>query len=109
MDLSTNLVRRKEELEAIKQSTEIDMLQGEADLKRQELMKANSLVDRLTQQLKSQCRLFILIFSTSTRFLSNLTHNLSFAGVSESIDQRHRKLEEIRLEKDNAKVSFYLV
>lgn len=54
MNLSTNLVRRKEELEAVKLSAETDMLQGEAELKKQELMDANLLVDQLTQQLKSE-------------------------------------------------------
>ncbi|KAL0437109.1 UNVERIFIED_CONTAM: Structural maintenance of chromosomes protein 3 [Sesamum radiatum] len=41
MKLSTNLVRRKEELEAVKLSAETEMLQAEAELKRQELMDAN--------------------------------------------------------------------
>lgn len=54
MNLSTNLVRRKEELEAVKSSGEIDMLQGEAELKSQDLAYAKSLVDQLTQQLKSE-------------------------------------------------------
>ncbi|KAI3461220.1 hypothetical protein Pfo_017883 [Paulownia fortunei] len=76
MNLSTNLVRRKEELEAVKLSAETDMLLGEAELKRQELMDANLLVDQLTQQLKR---------------------------VTESIDQRNRKLEDIKVEKDNLK------
>ncbi|PIN05753.1 hypothetical protein CDL12_21707 [Handroanthus impetiginosus] len=76
MNLSTNLVRRKEELEAIKLSAETDMLQGEAELKRQELMDANLLVDQLNQQLKR---------------------------VTESIDQRNKKLEDIKIQKDNLK------
>lgn len=53
MNLSTNLVRRKQELEAIKLSDDTDILHGEAELKRQELMDANQLVDNLTQQQKS--------------------------------------------------------
>lgn len=53
MNLSTNLVRRKQELEAIKLSADADILLAEADLKRQELMDANQLVDNLTQQQKS--------------------------------------------------------
>ncbi|GFP97186.1 structural maintenance of chromosomes protein 3 [Phtheirospermum japonicum] len=76
MNLSTNLVRRKEELEAVKLSSETDMLQGEAELKRQELMDASSLVDQLMQQLKR---------------------------VTESINQRNRKSEEIKAEKDDLK------
>ncbi|KAG8371091.1 hypothetical protein BUALT_Bualt13G0050800 [Buddleja alternifolia] len=76
MNLSTNLVRRKEELEAVKLSSETDMLQGEAELKAQELEDANYLVEQLTQQLKR---------------------------VSESIDQRNRRLEDIKVEKDNLK------
>ena len=54
MNLSTNLVRRKEELEAVMLSSDTDVLQAEAELKNQELMDANSLVDQLTQELKSK-------------------------------------------------------
>ncbi|XP_073271974.1 structural maintenance of chromosomes protein 3 [Primulina huaijiensis] len=76
MNLSTNLVRRKEELEAVKSSGEIDMLQEEAELKSQDLAYAKSLVDQLTQQLKR---------------------------ASDSIDDRDRKLKEIKVEKENLK------
>ncbi|KAL8479922.1 hypothetical protein ACS0TY_026749 [Phlomoides rotata] len=76
MNLSTNLVKRKEELEAVNQSTETEMLQGEAELKKQELMDANLLVKQLTQQLKR---------------------------VTESINQRNRELESIKAEKDKLK------
>ncbi|CAA0841357.1 Structural maintenance of chromosomes protein 3 [Striga hermonthica] len=76
MNLSTNLVRRKEELESVKLSTETDLLQGEAELKRQELMDASSLVDQLTQELKR---------------------------VTESINERSRKSEAIKVEKDKLK------
>lgn len=54
MKLSTNLVRRKEELEAVMQSSDNDVLQADAELKKQELMDANSLVDQLTNELKSE-------------------------------------------------------
>ncbi|XP_011090227.1 structural maintenance of chromosomes protein 3 isoform X2 [Sesamum indicum] len=76
MNLSTNLVRRKEELEAVKLSAETEMLQAEAELKRQELMDANLLVDQLTEQLKN---------------------------VTENINQRNKELEDIKVEKDNLK------
>ncbi|XP_073140120.1 structural maintenance of chromosomes protein 3 [Henckelia pumila] len=76
MNLSTNLVRRKEELEAVKSSGEIEMLQGESELKSQDLAYAKSLVDQLTQQLKR---------------------------VSDSINDRDRKLKEIKVEKENLK------
>ncbi|CAA3031337.1 structural maintenance of chromosomes 3 [Olea europaea subsp. europaea] len=76
MNLSTNLVRRKEELEAIKLSAETDTLRGEADLKRQELMDVDSLVQSLTQQLKR---------------------------VSDSINERNKKLKQIKDDKDNFK------
>lgn len=76
MNLSTNLVRRKEELEAIKLSAETDTLRSEADLKRQELMDADSLVQSLTQQLKR---------------------------VSDSINERNKKLKQIKDDKDNFK------
>lgn len=54
MNLSTNLVRRKEELEAVMLSSDTDVLQVEAELKKQELMDANSLVDQLTNELKRE-------------------------------------------------------
>ncbi|KAL0370253.1 UNVERIFIED_CONTAM: Structural maintenance of chromosomes protein 3 [Sesamum angustifolium] len=76
MNLSTNLVRRKEELEAVKLSAETEMLQAEAELKRQELMDSNLLVDQLTEQLKN---------------------------VTENINQRNKELEDIKVEKDNLK------
>ncbi|KAL8029525.1 hypothetical protein ABFX02_14G230500 [Erythranthe guttata] len=76
MNLSTNLVRRKEELEAVKQSAETDMLQGEAELNRQELADGNLLVGQLNQQLKR---------------------------VIEDIDQRNKKLEDFITEKENLK------
>ncbi|MFS8019278.1 putative P-loop containing nucleoside triphosphate hydrolase [Helianthus anomalus] len=44
-NLSTNLVRRKQELEAVKQSPETDMLNGEAEAKRQELQDAKKAVE----------------------------------------------------------------
>ncbi|KAL6527888.1 Structural maintenance of chromosomes protein 3 [Orobanche minor] len=76
MNLSTNLVRRKDELEAVKLSAETDTLQGEVELKRQDLKDARSLVDQLTQQLKR---------------------------VTESIGERNRKSEEIKVAKDKQK------
>ena len=63
MNLSTNLVRRKEELEAVMLSSDNDVLQAEAELKRQELMDTNSLVGQLTQELKSET-----FFSSSSNF-----------------------------------------
>lgn len=51
-NLTTNLKRRKQELEAIILSAETETLLGEADLKRQELNDAKLLVDDATQQLK---------------------------------------------------------
>ncbi|XP_047964835.1 structural maintenance of chromosomes protein 3-like, partial [Salvia hispanica] len=76
MNLSTNLVRRKEELEAVMLSSDTDVLQAEAELKNQELMDANSLVDQLTQELKS---------------------------VTQSIEEKNRKMEDIKIEKDKLK------
>ncbi|KAF5185200.1 Structural maintenance of chromosomes protein [Thalictrum thalictroides] len=51
-NLSTNLIRRQRELEAINMSADDGTLPREADLKRQELVDANSSVDDATQQLK---------------------------------------------------------
>lgn len=53
-NLSTNLVRRKQELEAVKFSAEPELFHNEAEVKRQELRDAKKLVDEVTQQLKSK-------------------------------------------------------
>lgn len=76
MNLSTNLVRRKQELEAMKLSAEADSLRGEAEVKRQELMDASSMVESLSQQQKR---------------------------VTENIDERNKKLKKIKAEKDSIK------
>ncbi|KAB1226909.1 Structural maintenance of chromosomes protein 3 [Morella rubra] len=52
-NLTTNLKRRKQELEAIISSAETETLLGEAELKRQELSDAKLLVEDATQQLQS--------------------------------------------------------
>ncbi|KAK6912655.1 RecF/RecN/SMC, N-terminal [Dillenia turbinata] len=75
-NLSTNLVRRQQELEAIKFSEETDLLHNEAELKKEELMDAISMVDDTTQQLKR---------------------------VSENIDESSKKLKKIKDEKDKLK------
>ncbi|KAL6976515.1 Structural maintenance of chromosomes protein 3 [Sarracenia purpurea var. burkii] len=75
-NLSTNLVRRKQELEAVKLSGETDMLLAEAEAKRQELRDARLLVEDVTQQLKR---------------------------VSRSIDERARQLGKIKEEKSKLK------
>lgn len=110
MNLSTNLVRRKEELEAVKLSTETEMLQEEAGLKKQELKDANLLVDQLTQQLKSWASVFYSQTSTFGSFII-LYYNMfiSFTEVTESINQRNRDLESIKAEKDKLKVLLYWV
>ncbi|KAF5447344.1 hypothetical protein F2P56_032902 [Juglans regia] len=51
-NLTTNLKRRRQELEAIISSAETDTLLGEAELKRQELSDAKLLVEDATLQLK---------------------------------------------------------
>jgi structural maintenance of chromosome 3 (chondroitin sulfate proteoglycan 6) len=76
MNLSTNLVRRKKELEEVKLSAEPDMFHSEAEQKRQELDDAKSRVDNITEQLKE---------------------------VSASIKERTKKLQAIKDEKDELK------
>ncbi|XP_027158386.1 structural maintenance of chromosomes protein 3 [Coffea eugenioides] len=76
MNLSTNLVRRKQELEAVKLSAEADMLHNEAEMKRQDLVEASILVENLTQQQKR---------------------------VSQSINERNKKIKDIKDEKDSIK------
>ncbi|XP_010254292.1 PREDICTED: structural maintenance of chromosomes protein 3 [Nelumbo nucifera] len=75
-NLSTNLVRRQQELEAVKLSVENDMLPGEAELKRQELKDAKALVDDATQQLKR---------------------------VVENIDERTKEIKKIKDERNRLK------
>ncbi|GMP99184.1 hypothetical protein CsSME_00046757 [Camellia sinensis var. sinensis] len=75
-NLSTNLVRRKQELEAVKLSGESDMLLTEVEVKRQELRDARLLVEDVTQQLKR---------------------------VSKSIEERTRELKKIKDEKNKLK------
>lgn len=50
-NLSTNLVRRQQELEAIILSADSGTLPMEADLKRQELEESNERVQELMKQL----------------------------------------------------------
>ncbi|KAG9144491.1 hypothetical protein Leryth_014516 [Lithospermum erythrorhizon] len=76
MNLSTNLVRRKQELEAIIQATEVSMLDAEADLKRQELRDAHSAVENLSEHLKR---------------------------VSRNINERNQRLKGIKTDKDKLK------
>ena len=53
-NLTTNLQRRKQELEAIISSVDSDTLHGEDELKRQELNNAKSLAEVTTLELKSE-------------------------------------------------------
>ncbi|XP_047269989.1 structural maintenance of chromosomes protein 3 [Capsicum annuum] len=76
MNLSTNLERRKQELVAMNSSVDVDMLQSEVESKSQELKDADALVDHVTKEL--------------TR-------------VSRSIDERNKRLKQIKQEKDNLK------
>ncbi|KAK2640896.1 hypothetical protein Ddye_022659 [Dipteronia dyeriana] len=75
-NLTTNLKRRKQELEALISSAENDMLPGEDELKKQELSDARLLVQDATQQL---------------------------ARISGSIDERAKQLRKIKDEKAKLK------
>ncbi|KVI08018.1 RecF/RecN/SMC [Cynara cardunculus var. scolymus] len=75
-NLSTNLVRRKQELEAVKQSPEMDTLNAEVEAKRQELQDAKMLVEEVKKQLKR---------------------------VSENIDDRNKELKKINKKKSELK------
>ncbi|MBA0690728.1 hypothetical protein Goari_008388, partial [Gossypium aridum] len=75
-NLTTNLKRQKQELEAIISAAEADALLDEAESKRQELMDANLLVEDATQQLKR---------------------------VSDRIDELTKQLRGIKDEKNNLK------
>lgn len=108
MNLSTNLVRRKEELEAVKLSSDNDALQTEAELKKQDLMDAESSVHRLTQELKSETSSSSSKFNLRQLNLPHLNIVTSSAGVTESIDDRNRKMDDIKAEKDKLKVILVL-
>ncbi|XP_068651739.1 structural maintenance of chromosomes protein 3-like [Aristolochia californica] len=75
-NLSTNLVKRQQELESIVNSADSGTLPAEADLKRQELRDAKASLDETTQQLKS---------------------------VAERLENLTRRTREIRKEKDELK------
>ncbi|KAF3439505.1 hypothetical protein FNV43_RR17783 [Rhamnella rubrinervis] len=75
-NLTTNLKRRKQELEAIISSADTDNFDGEAEIKKQELNDAKLLVEEATEQLKR---------------------------VSESTDDRTRQLRKIKDEKTKLK------
>ncbi|CAI9270918.1 unnamed protein product [Lactuca saligna] len=75
-NLSTNLVRRRQELEAVQQSQEADNLNGEVDAKKQELLEAKMAVEEVKKQLKR---------------------------VSESIDDRNKELKKINKKKADSK------
>ncbi|GLT60961.1 hypothetical protein SLA2020_336990 [Shorea laevis] len=77
-NLTANLKRRKQELEAIVYVAESDTLLGESELKKQELKDAKSLVEDAKQQLKR---------------------------VSDGIDERKRQLKEVKDEKNNIKTA----
>lgn len=75
-NLSTNLVRRRQELEAVQQSQESDNLNGEVEAKKQELQEAKMAVEEVKKQLKR---------------------------VSESIEDRNRELKKINKKKADSK------
>nr|XP_043631457.1 structural maintenance of chromosomes protein 3 [Erigeron canadensis] len=75
-NLSTNLVRRKQELEAVKQSPETDALNAEVEAKRQELQDAKLFVEEVKKQLKR---------------------------VLESIEDRNKELKKINKKKSDLK------
>lgn len=75
-NLSTNLVRRRQELEAVQHSQDADNLNGEVEAKRQELQDAKMAVEEVKKQLKR---------------------------VSESIDDRNKELKKINKKKADSK------
>nr|KAJ0224058.1 hypothetical protein LSAT_V11C200060350 [Lactuca sativa] len=54
-NLSTNLAKRKQELEEVKESQETDTLNVEAEAKKQELQDAKMFVEQVKKQLKRVC------------------------------------------------------
>lgn len=79
-NLSTNLIRRQQELEIIISSANSDNLPMEAETKRQELKEAKSAVDELTHQLK--------------KVLENIDHLTKESRKIKSSKEKLKTLEE---------------
>lgn len=60
-NLSTNLLRRQQELEAIISSAENDMLAAEAESKQKDVDEAKSLVEEATEELRSESRVIFFV------------------------------------------------
>lgn len=97
-------------MEAIIYAAESDTLLSEAELKKQELKDARSLVEDAKQQLKSES---LKCFNkASVIIIFNIQFSVLFSdwfchtGVSDGIDERKRQLKEVKDEKNNIKVVF---
>lgn len=92
-------------MEAIISSAETDLSYNEADLKRQELTDAKSLVEVTTQEMKSEIH---INFINSVLKLKGKVYALTeviISGVSDSIDEITKQLKKIKDEKIKLKVS----
>ncbi|KAK9141612.1 hypothetical protein Syun_011012 [Stephania yunnanensis] len=103
-NLSTNLVRRQQELESVKLSVDADVLPGEADLKKQELMEAKASVDDATQQLK---RVSVKI-DELTKHMRGITDEKNKLKALQDKCQQALKDEEKELERLLSKKNVFL-
>ncbi|KAK7354274.1 hypothetical protein VNO80_19733 [Phaseolus coccineus] len=87
-NLTTNLRRRKQELEAVISSVDSDSLVGEAESKGQELSDAKMLVDDLTEQLRRVAE----SINDRTRQIKKIKDELNKLKSLE--DEYERKLQE---------------
>ncbi|PIA65437.1 hypothetical protein AQUCO_00100732v1 [Aquilegia coerulea] len=84
-NLSTNLIRRQRELEAVNMSADDDMLPREVDLKKQELVDAKGSVDDATQQLKR-------VSTKIDELTKNLKHIKDEKNKLKSLEEEHQKI-----------------
>lgn len=109
-NLSTNLVRREQDLETLKFSKEPEFLYSEAEVKRHALREAKFLIDEVTQKLESkfQYPCTTSFFFCVIRYLNLYFHQTKTAECSEEIEKRTRKLKDVKDEKHKLKVVFFL-
>jgi structural maintenance of chromosome 3 (chondroitin sulfate proteoglycan 6) len=107
-NLTTNLKRRKQELEAVISSVDADSMLVDAELKRKELSDAKILVDDASNQLKSEIFSQCSLLSIAQIGVPCLTNFFS-SGVFDSIHNRIRQIAEIKDEMNKLKVFFSLI
>lgn len=103
--MSTNLVRRQQELEGVILSADSETLPMEAELKRQELKSSRGSIDKLKKQLEGMsCNCLFSLLSLDLVLLSKRRQFL--AGVLKNIDGLTQKMQDIKTSKESLKVRY---